>query len=147
MARKPFVNHKGDRALVEYTDVPILMPNELFDAFYHNYPQHFAKLMGDGVNNFWSQIKADDPKMWNHPMRAEARWQDTFLPLCVFGDGVSYTSHGNSLHCLCWSSMLGPGWRWTYVYLLVALPQVSCAAMKAWRMLAARDMDVHTAGL
>jgi hypothetical protein len=52
----PYVPTQGDRTLTRYTKIPVLMPNEMFDCFFHCYKTRFFQMLGEGVPNFWSKV-------------------------------------------------------------------------------------------
>ena len=47
-ARIPFVNHKKDKSEIDFTNVPILLPNVLFEHMYRNANSHFRTLCRGG---------------------------------------------------------------------------------------------------
>jgi hypothetical protein len=129
LVRIPYVNHKADKNLVQYTDVPVLMPNELFDCMFHHFRPHFDTLLQGDLSAFWRNVSMDDPKMQHNPLLDESNFANKYVPMTVFGDAVAYTTAGNSLHTLCWGGLLGSGWSWKSVFLLALLPKVCCCSV------------------
>ena len=123
------MDHRKDRATLDFVSLPILLPNELFDGFYHVAPAHFGHMCRGGLRNLWDQVHDRDPRHYQHPMLEIPSWQDSCVPLSLFGDGVAYTKGGHNLHCLCWSSLLTRGWSWKSCYLLAVMPKLSCATI------------------
>ena len=125
MLRVPYSNHQGDRLLVQFTNVPIILPHDLLDSLFHNCRSFFDKLVR-GNRAFWDCVRDDDPKLQDHPMTRVANWRNIFFPMVIFGDTVRYTTGGNSLHVTCWSSMLYTEWHWLATFLAVVMAKLSC---------------------
>eukprot|EP00974_Lingulodinium_polyedra_P054142 5206227-Lingulodinium_polyedra.AAC.1 len=52
---------------------------------------------------FWSHASALDPRLREHPIRAQGDYQSRAWPLLFHGDGASFTSDNQSLITLSWS--------------------------------------------
>ena len=55
--RIPFLKARSiTRHLVEYMDLEIMMPNLLIEVLYNDFPDIFRKMLGGGLERFWSQV-------------------------------------------------------------------------------------------
>ena len=126
--RVPYIDIKGNSEVHLFCDGHVCMPNELFDMMYRKHRKFFdEKILGEGPGRFWDQVCDDDPRLQGPSLVHVPDWKDRAVPLTVFGDGVSFTRAGNSLHCLCWGSMLGSGWSKDSLFLAACWPKGACA--------------------
>jgi hypothetical protein len=70
--------------LVHLTDVPVVMPNEMFEHLWENFPIRFQELLGGGLRAFWSKVR----DIARHGSDAFTRREDELdlsggLPLCM----------------------------------------------------------------
>ena len=121
--RVPYIDIKGNSEVHLFRDGHVCMPNGLFDMMYRKHRKLFdEKILGEGPRRFWDQVRNDDPRVQGSPLVHVPDWKDRAVPLTVFGNGVSFTRAGNSLHRLCWGSMLGSGWSKDFVCLAACWP-------------------------
>ena len=74
-------------------DFPILLPHEFMAAMYPKYPVAFMNYVRgeeDAIPNFWASIKADDPRMFRHPVAEQPEFETNAIPLRLHGDGVPF---------------------------------------------------------
>ena len=107
LARCPYTDRKLNADLVQYTDVPIMMPNELFEYLYWHSRDFFNRCVAGDVSSFWAGVNNADPKLWHHPMREVAGWRRMFVPCAISGDTVTYNQRGHNLHVLDWKPLTG----------------------------------------
>ena len=55
--RAPYVRARSiTRHVVEYMNLPIMMPNLLIECLYQDFPDCFKQMLGSGLETFWSQV-------------------------------------------------------------------------------------------
>ena len=92
------------RGIVDIAQVPTVMPHELFHSLWKSYPRHFESALGAGLEDFWSSVHPEDPRLLRHPMVInKPDWRRRAVPIVIHGDGVRFTQYGNSLISVQWS--------------------------------------------
>ena len=94
----------------------MLLPHELFAAFYIHHRQHFVEhILGgtrDNLSKFWNDM-VDHPALASHPMTTKAGWKQLYVPLSLHGDGVAISGVGRSwsrsVDVFSWASLVGKG--------------------------------------
>ena len=107
--RVPFVKQRGAYNVVSYTDSAVFMPNEQFDAMFHNYRSFFDTFVAIDLPTFWGGVSAGDPVAYNHPVFERHGYATSAVPYMVLGDKVQYTDAGESAHVIAWSPINSSG--------------------------------------
>ena len=124
--RVSFVGTRSRQAQVQFTTSSVLLPNELFESLYLHYRPFFERYVVKGVQEFWGNIRADDPFACGHPVFERPDYATAAVPYMVLGDKVQYTDDGDSIHCLAWSPLLATGLTWQRNLLLAIFPAACC---------------------
>lgn len=125
----PMWNATGHPPTVVVTKFPIMLPHEIMGSLYSHYPHAFQTWFsgeaGD-IDSFWSSIRNDDPRMWEHPVQQIEGYRQHCVPLRIHGDGVPFgKSVGHTLDVLSFSSMLGRrGDSWCSRMLILGIANV-----------------------
>ena len=121
--RVPCAPFKRGGAL-KFVSCSIMLINVVIECMYRHYPAKFGELLRFGVEAFWRQVKPDDPKLINHPMRVEKHsWWTRAVPLLMHGDAAKFTSNGNSLLSVQMSSLLTVTWSMATMFLCMCFPK------------------------
>ena len=88
------------------------------------------------------QVRPDDPKLVGHPMLEKENWKSRAVPLMLHGDGVSFTTGGQSLLAISFSFLLSSaGWSELSIFLITAV----CKAARCYSKVHGEGVDtVHT---
>ena len=89
--RVPFFKTKALNAVPEYMDLPVFMPNLLFECMFQHFNRRFMEMLGSGLETFWNQVRGDDPRLLDNPCFARPGWRKRIVPLVLHGDGVRFT--------------------------------------------------------
>jgi hypothetical protein len=121
LARVP-VKHVKTK-VINFTAVPILMVNQVFDFLYLFHRDRFMEFVA-GLQEFWTQVRPDDPKLIDHPMTMREAWRNKAVPLLLHGDGVRFSMKGNVLLCIEWAFLLAKGWSLDTIFLIASFPKI-----------------------
>ena len=66
--RTPYVDLDGPQHVPSFMDMPILLPNLMFEQLWQHFEHVFAKGLGPGLAQFWNGVRPDDPRLIRHPM-------------------------------------------------------------------------------
>ena len=109
-------------------------PTSCSPSLGENYPALFYNLFSFGKGNladFWKGVaKSQDDKLYSHPMKTTAGWQDSCTPIYVHGDGVDF-SNNDSLMVFSWGSLLSNHSTLLSHFLLACFPK-SCGTSSTW---------------
>ena len=119
-------------------NVPIILPNLLFESFHEHFPVKFQACRGAGLRSFWDSVNPDDPRLVDNPMVEVDNWKDKFFPVTVHGDGARFNMRGNSLMVVSMSFLLLHGWSLDSIFLLWVWPK-NCRVYQA-----VHGKDTHT---
>ena len=125
--RVPHMPIRNPKDVPEFTDTTILLPNLIIEHMYRHFRKMFQNYPGDGLANIWNNVKADDPKLINHPILGIDGYKDKAIPLLLHGDGVQFTMKNNSLLTVQFSPLLAKGWSWESIWLSATWPK-NCRA-------------------
>jgi hypothetical protein len=100
----------------ELQDIAFIDPHVAFSRFHednHLWKQFLAP-SDDALEEFWNgQLRAESPRLQNHPMMSVPNWKRIFVPLFLHGDGVPVVgvgkSWGKSMDSYNWGSILAQG--------------------------------------
>jgi len=122
--RVPCMPFKGNQWVPTFVDTKVMMMNEWLEKIYTHFPEHFQKLLGAGLQDFWFKVKRDDPRLVDHPMlREKPMWKTQAIPFIMHGDGMNFTMKGNSLLCQSIVGLLHKGWSEDNTSLLACFPK------------------------
>ena len=122
--RIPCVHARSSvRHLLQHVMLPLMYPNLLLESLYRFHPAYFARLLGNGLEEFWGKIKPNDPSLVGNPMCSKPNWRKRAIPIVLHGDGVSFTRNGNSLLVVSMSFLLAAGWSWHSTFMLACFPK------------------------
>ena len=110
-----------DRMLPMEINVPIILPNLLFESFHKHFPVKFQACLGGGLRSFWDSVNPDDPRLVGNPMVEVDNWKDKFFPVTVHGDGARFNMRGNSLMVVSMSFLLLHGWSLDSIFVAVGV--------------------------
>lgn len=121
--RVPCLPIKSESVRPTFLGTSMMLPTILLEFLYRHNPRKFANFLGNGLANFWGNVRDDDPKLIGHPMLANPAWRTKAIPLVLHGDGVQFTMKGNSLLCVLLARLLCQGWAANNVFLLACWPK------------------------
>jgi len=128
----PCIDPKTSKPALE--NASIFLPHLMFSKLGENYPALFYNLFSFGKGNladFWKGVaKSQDDKLYGHPMKTTAGWQDSCTPIYVHGDGVDF-SNNDSLMVFSWGSLLSNHSTLLSHFLLACFPK-SCGTSSTW---------------
>ena len=94
---------------IEQSKLNLIVPSELVDCLYNNYPAAFGSLFGTAPRGFWDQINPADPKLvlLEQSLGMLENWKDVAIPYILHGDGARFTDkNSNSLLTVSFRSLL-----------------------------------------
>jgi hypothetical protein len=123
------------------TDVPVMLPHELFSYIGTKRQDLFSTFTNNGrLSEFWDCCEASgDPHMVGHPMKTRADWKSLAVPLLLHGDSGGY-SNRDSLEVTSWGALLCKSDTWRNRYIASVFVNSAEAAGPAGTM--ARIWDV-----
>lgn len=98
--RAPCIDTNNEETTVRFEDTAVMCPHLWISALSKN-EVGSALLSLDSLNEFWSQVPADDPRLVGHPVLQESKYQETFVPLWVHADGVEYATSDSLMTWTC----------------------------------------------
>ena len=110
----------------------IMLLQDICNALYHNNKAEFDRrfLGGDAsrIPAYWAQVRQDDPRISEHPVKNLENWQERAIPGRLHGDDVPFgKGRLASLDCISVSSLLAVGAVLDFVNLYFAFPkQILC---------------------
>ena len=120
----PYKGTKDGRLIPSRIQDPVLLPHELFHGIYTYHRDLFNSFLGNGLDDFWSQVPDNDPRLHNHPMLEVPGWRSKAVPPMLQADGIAFTMKSNSLLCVQWCFLMGQGFGWDQKFLITTFPKV-----------------------
>ncbi len=109
------LKHSRAELGVQYQNISMMLPHELFSAMYHHYPGAFRdKLVGppDALQSFWRAMQ-ETPRLRSHPVRDRPDYMEKCVPISCHGDGTPTVGLGKAwgklMNIFGWSSLLAHG--------------------------------------
>ena len=93
---------------VEWLSTPVINPMAVLETVFQNYPTAFDDYVGTGFEEFWNQVRPDDPKLINiqADMARIPDWKKKAMPYLIHGDGAVFTTTKESLVCVSMKCLL-----------------------------------------
>ena len=77
-----------------------------------------------GLEDFWNQVREDDPRLQEHPLLHKEDYKQKCLPGRLHGDKVPYGKRkGASAHVSSWSIMTAVGTVWRTLHAWMVVPE------------------------
>ena len=107
LLRVPFLETRGDRHSVAYTDLSVFMPHDWVYYLSHFHPEEFDHIFGTGqVPSWWQSCSLTNPKFFQNPILDQEDWGTKCIPLCFHGDGARFQER-DSLVTVSMKGLLG----------------------------------------
>jgi hypothetical protein len=85
----------------------IISPCEVVEQIFEHQRDFFEATLAHNVRAFWDSLDENDPRLYNHPMKANPDWKGRAIPIALHGDGASFVKKNhNSLLVVSWRSLL-----------------------------------------
>ena len=80
---------------VVWGDWPIFLLQDLLHCLHTHHPDEFRRRFLGGqddsvLERYWGALRADDPRLANHPVTRQFGWRQCSIPGRLHGDGVPY---------------------------------------------------------
>ena len=86
------------------------------------------------IREFWSRVKADDPRLQDNPLKSQKKWRELVYPFVLHGDAGPHQKH-DSMDVLSFKSALTDLSVNTSVLLLGAIPTACTSSTKTCKTL------------
>ena len=91
----PILDHSTHPPSVRWIMWGVFLIQDVLHCLWTNCrPEFERRFLGglpvDRLNTYWSRLRPDDPRLLEHPVRANPRWQELALPGRFHGDFVPY---------------------------------------------------------
>ena len=90
---------KNKRGAIVWEDTLVVNPLAHLEHLYRTSREKFDSFIGSGISDFWSRVRADDPRFLaiSDRLTAKPDWKRRAIPYMIHGDGGTFTTTGESL--------------------------------------------------
>ena len=91
----PLLDNSRHPPAVVWGEWPIFLLQDLLHCLHRHHPDEFRRRFLGGqddsvLERYWGALRADDPRLANHPVTRQFGWRKCSIPGRLHGDGVPY---------------------------------------------------------